>query len=413
MLLKKVVFININCNVDICSFLKRSCSLLCFIYFFLIIFLLNSNYISAQCYNCINQNPAVIQSITPNTGYQTISSTMQGGNYALCNVETGVTYTWSTCNGSNNTFDTKLTLLSANGCSSSNLLAYNDNYSGCGNKSKIIWTATFTGVVKILLSEYFNFYSPCTSTTKVLLLEWEATTQNCFHSILICEGLTNNPGTLNKYYLPPTATINMGTSYSTNSVNNQIWFAFKIAQAGELKIDFLMLNYNDVNATVWGPIANLSNACNTTANNPVARDYYSNGDFQLTVNPTISDVGKYYIIMIFTSSPTISSACNISFINTTAGKIALCPPNLSYNQPSCEGGNLYLYALPAISGATYYWTGPNGFTSTFQNPVINNITSLNSGVYSCYYTTSYGISGNANISVVINPKPLTSNIYHN
>lgn len=401
-----------NCDVDERSFLFRSCFFTIVICLIFSLFLINTQIANAQCYNCIYQNPANTLSIVPNTGFQTISNTMQGGNYALCNVETGITYTWSTCNSSNNAFDTKLTLLSANGCSSSNLIAYNDNYSGCGNKSKIIWTATFTGVVKILLSEYLNFYSPCTSTTKVLLLEWEATTQNCFHPNIICDGLTYNPGTINKYYLPPTAIINMGTSYSTNSVNNQTWFAFKIAQQGPIKIDFLMLNYNDVNATIWGPIANLNSACNITSNNPVVRDYYSNGDFQLIVNPTISDVGKYYIIMIFTSSPTISSACNISFTNTISGKIAICPPILSYNQPLCEGYNLQLNASPAISGATYNWTGPSSFTSTLQNPVINNVTSFNSGVYTCNYLTTYGISASSTISITVNPKPITSDIYH-
>ena len=247
----------------------------------------------------------------------------------------------------------------------------------------------------------------------MLLLEWEATTQNCFHPSLLCSGTSNSSGLINKFYLPQANALNLGTLWPTNSINNQTWFAFKVAQAGEIKVDITSSFYNDVYGILWGPIADLNSSCNSTSSVPKASDFNTNLNFQLTVNPIVSDVGKYYVIMIFTSSPTISSACNISFINTTAGKIALCPPNLSYNQPSCEGGNLYLYALPAISGATYYWTGPNGFTSTFQNPVINNITSLNSGVYSCYYTTSYGISGNANISVVINPKPLTSNIYHN
>lgn len=338
---------------------------------------------------------------------------MKGGDYALCNVETGVTYTWTTCNSPISSFDTHLTLYNGNVCSGT-AIAFNVSYTGCNNKSKIVWTSTFTGVVRILLSNYQNSYLKCQSTTSTItvVLEWEASTQTCLHPTIICEGLTYNPGTQNKLYLPLTSGINMGTSYSTNSVNNQTWFAFKIAQQGQIKIDFLMLNYNDVNATIWGPIANINSACSITSNTPVARDYYTNVDFQLTVNPTISDVGKYYIIMIFSSSSTISSACNISFTNTSSGKIVLCPPTLSYNQPLCEGENLQLNALPTVNGATYHWTGPNSFTSTTQNPVISNVTSTNSGVYSCYYTTSYGISGTANITVIINPKPLTSDIYH-
>ena len=57
------------------------------------------------------------------------------------------------------------------------------------------------------------------------------------------------------------------------------------------------------------------------------------------------------------------------------------------------------------TGAVYHWTGPNGFTSSQQNPVINNITAADTGVYtivdsrgSCATgagTTDVGVSGTA------------------
>jgi hypothetical protein len=34
-----------------------------------------------------------------------------------------------------------------------------------------------------------------------------------------------------------------------------------------------------------------------------------------------------------------------------------------------------------IAGAFYSWSGPNGFTSSLQNPVINNASSANTGIY--------------------------------
>jgi len=51
----------------------------------------------------------------------------------------------------------------------------------------------------------------------------------------------------------------------------------------------------------------------------------------------------------------------------------------SSNSPVCELNDLELYA--DIGGATYSWTGPNGFTSTEQNPVITAATPANSGLY--------------------------------
>ncbi|MDZ7606679.1 MAG: hypothetical protein U5K79_14065 [Cyclobacteriaceae bacterium] len=37
-------------------------------------------------------------------------------------------------------------------------------------------------------------------------------------------------------------------------------------------------------------------------------------------------------------------------------------------------------------GATYAWTGPNGFSSNLQNPVINSIIAADAGVYSVTVT---------------------------
>ncbi len=55
-------------------------------------------------------------------------------------------------------------------------------------------------------------------------------------------------------------------------------------------------------------------------------------------------------------------------------------PNLTSNSPICEGSTLSL-SVATITGATYNWTGPNGFTSSLQNPSITNVDTSNSGDY--------------------------------
>nr|WP_294936999.1 gliding motility-associated C-terminal domain-containing protein [uncultured Flavobacterium sp.] len=47
----------------------------------------------------------------------------------------------------------------------------------------------------------------------------------------------------------------------------------------------------------------------------------------------------------------------------------------------CEGQSLHLFASD-IPGVTYQWMGPNGFLSNDQNPIVDNITTVNQGVYS-------------------------------
>ncbi|MEN3040533.1 MAG: hypothetical protein ABDH66_03210 [Bacteroidia bacterium] len=56
------------------------------------------------------------------------------------------------------------------------------------------------------------------------------------------------------------------------------------------------------------------------------------------------------------------------------------PPTASSNSPVCAGEAINLSASN-ISGATYVWTGPNGFYSTNQNPTISNATTAHSGTY--------------------------------
>ena len=62
-------------------------------------------------------------------------------------------------------------------------------------------------------------------------------------------------------------------------------------------------------------------------------------------------------------------------------------PTAGSNSPICAGSTLNLTASN-IAGATYNWTGPNGFTSTSQNPSIPNATTLASERYSVRATVN-------------------------
>ncbi|MGX7690434.1 T9SS type A sorting domain-containing protein [Flectobacillus roseus] len=54
----------------------------------------------------------------------------------------------------------------------------------------------------------------------------------------------------------------------------------------------------------------------------------------------------------------------------------------------CEGSLLELN--PQATSGNYRWTGPNGFTSTSANPVINNVAKTNAGVYTLTYQSTTG-----------------------
>jgi len=84
---------------------------------------------------------------------------------------------------------------------------------------------------------------------------------------------------------------------------------------------------------------------------------------------------------------------------------------ITSNSPVCINSTLQ---LNATGGTTYSWTGPNGFTSSLQNPTINNATAANSGTYICQVSGSGGCDGSFSVNVVVGdhvaPVPNAANL---
>ncbi|MBU6205941.1 MAG: CUB domain-containing protein, partial [Bacteroidetes bacterium] len=60
--------------------------------------------------------------------------------------------------------------------------------------------------------------------------------------------------------------------------------------------------------------------------------------------------------------------------------------------PPCEGADVQLSGTN-VPGATYLWTGPNGFSSTLEDPILTDVTTLNSGQYT-FSVTLNGCTNN-------------------
>jgi hypothetical protein len=82
-------------------------------------------------------------------------------------------------------------------------------------------------------------------------------------------------------------------------------------------------------------------------------------------------------------------------------------PAVANNSPIFAGMSLNLTASP-VSGASYSWTGPNGFASTNQNPTLANVTTNAGGLY--FVTAAVGncASAPSATSVAINPPATVS-----
>jgi hypothetical protein len=79
-------------------------------------------------------------------------------------------------------------------------------------------------------------------------------------------------------------------------------------------------------------------------------------------------------------------------------------PTASSDSPVCAGTTLHLNAS-AVSGATYAWTGPNGFASSDQNPTVATATTAAAGTYSVTATIGGCTSAADTTAVTVNSPP--------
>lgn len=118
----------------------------------------------------------------------------------------------------------------------------------------------------------------------------------------------------------------------------------------------------------------------------------------IITNATPGASGVYSVVIT-------ASGCSSSPLTTQATvNAAPVGPSANNNGPACSGGSIQLTAA-TIAGASYSWTGPNGFSSSLQNPQLTNITPSNAGVYSVTATVNGCSSAASNTTVIVNLSP--------
>ena len=121
--------------------------------------------------------------------------------------------------------------------------------------------------------------------------------------------------------------------------------------------------------------------------------------------PTCSGQGCQGSTFSFTAPGTFTITLSGYAISTsTTFDVAAPPVVASSGGVVCAGSPLALFASPAISGATYAWTGPNGFTSALQNPVIAASTPAATGTYTVVRTFA-GQNSTSSTPGIVLPSP--------
>ena len=186
------------------------------------------------------------------------------------------------------------------------------------------------------------------------------------------------------------------------------WYHMLIEDPGSITIYMYSTPLVDIDFICWGPFNDPYDPCvSGLTSSKVVDCSYSPNPTEYCNIPN-GQTGEYYILLITNYS---QQPCNITFSQTAGNGSTDCtilPPPVGNNGPLCVGETLELTAAFVVN-ATYYWSGPNGFLSTQQNPVIPNVTLANAGDYSCIITVNGQSSDPAITNVVIYSKP-TANL---
>jgi gliding motility-associated-like protein len=103
---------------------------------------------------------------------------------------------------------------------------------------------------------------------------------------------------------------------------------------------------------------------------------------------------------------TVSGTCGVTDDALITITIKAIPhtPTASADPIVCETQNVNLFATFVASGV-YNWTGPNGFTSTLQNPILNSFSNNDNGIYTVSASLNGCQSENSSVEVLVNPLP--------
>ena len=120
----------------------------------------------------------------------------------------------------------------------------------------------------------------------------------------------------------------------------------------------------------------------------------------LTIDPVAAgNAGNYDVVVTDGIGQSLTSTAASLTVNATPAT-----PVAGNNGPICIYATLNLTAS-TIPGATYSWTGPNGFTSSLQNPSILYATSAAAGSYFVTATIGSCSSAAAHTDVVVIDPP--------
>ena len=198
---------------------------------------------------------------------------------------------------------------------------------------------------------------------------------------------------------------------STNCLStapNPAFYYLRIDEPGNLNIFMHSTPQVDIDFDCWGPFDDINTACDQLAcSNIVDCSYSTAANENCHINNAQHE--QYYILLITNYS---NNPCNISFENVGTGTTdcSILPPLVNGGGPYCVGQTINLTAQNQ-AGASFRWSGPNGFFSDEQNPSIPNCTMEMAGIYRCTISVGGETSSAETEYIEVSPMPTADFTY--
>ena len=370
-----------------------------------------------QCPMTTNQYPS--STLAPTSSWQQISC-QYAGEYSKYNVTSGETYIWSYCSADGGSVatgdDVRINLY--NDANNSFITCTMDN---CGTDPRLEWTATFSGSVRVLTSEYVSTSSACNTNSNCNALSYKKLGTTAGLPNLACVSIAiddDNSG---------------GSSGNGNG----------IAEAGEtIEIDQIIINNGTASATsTVGTITSSSpyvtitdNDVNfgtvTSGNTDTGTDYdviispncpngtvitfnvtltSNEGSWTCSFTVTVSAVAQYTVNTVvspsnagtFSGGGTFNSGTNASFsVSPNAGYTFVNVTNANGAVVSTQPNFSYAVTQNETLTANFQLTPPNTYNVTTQVNPSNAGTFSGGGTYTSGTLASFSVSTNPNYTFV-------------
>lgn len=179
------------------------------------------------------------------------------------------------------------------------------------------------------------------------------------------------------------------------------WFWLPVATAGSINLVVTCSPAIDIDYAVWGPFSSQSAIPCGALSAPVVCDYTGNVGGSTTLTATAA--GQAFLVLVTNYA---GSAATITLSQTGGAGYVGVTATATSPLTACVGTNAQLTAgTNAPTGATYQWSGPNGYTATGSSNAISSITLANSGQYIVTVTSAAGCMATAATTLTVSEFP--------